>query len=281
MVIFTRLIYNAAQLNHYTIQENTLLKRLLPLVLITSLTSSAAIAQMADKKVDPMSAKIKLALKSEKRTDKETKRDRNRMPAHTLKFLGVKEDMRVLELIPGRGWYTRLLGAALQEKGQLYVGVNTDRLKDMLANDPALSNVKVVAKNTKLQYNKTEELYDISNPAYGVDNLDAVLTFRNYHNLTYTGRMAMNKAAFDALKPGGIYGVVDHTRRHMQSNNDENGRRVDPVLAIKEIQDSGFEFVDYSDLHYRADDELRYEVGRKSVTGNTDRFTFLFKKLMK
>jgi hypothetical protein len=38
------------------------------------------------------------------------------------------------------------------------------------------------------------------------------------------------------------------------------------------------EFVDYSTLHYRADDELEYEVGRKSVTGNTDRFTLLFQK---
>jgi predicted methyltransferase len=50
------------------------------------------------------------------------------------------------------------------------------------------------------------------------------------------------------------------------------------VLVIKEVQAAGFEFVDYSDLHYRADDELEYEVGRRSVTGNTDRFTFLFRK---
>ena len=50
------------------------------------------------------------------------------------------------------------------------------------------------------------------------------------------------------------------------------------MLAIKEIQDAGFEFEDYSDLHFRADDELRYEVGRRSVSGNTDRFTFLFRK---
>ena len=47
------------------------------------------------------------------------------------------------------------------------------------------------------------------------------------------------------------------------------------VGPIKEILDIGFEFVDYSDLHYRADDELRYEVGRRSVTGNTDRLVML------
>ena len=47
---------------------------------------------------------------------------------------------------------------------------------------------------------------------------------------------------------------------------------------IKEIQEAGFELVDYSNLHYRADDELRYEVGAKSVTGNTDRWTIKFRK---
>ena len=88
----------------------------------------------------------------------------------------------------------------------------------------------------------------------------------------------MNDAVFESLKSGGLYGVVDHTRRHMQKDHDEVWRRMDPVQIIKEIESSGFEFVDYAPLHYRADDELLYEVGRKSVTGNTDRFTLLFKK---
>ena len=64
----------------------------------------------------------------------------------------------------------------------------------------------------------------------------------------------------------------------MQKKNDENGRRFDPVLAIKEIQQAGFVLVDYSNIHYKADDELRFEVGRKTVQGNSDRFTLLFKK---
>jgi predicted methyltransferase len=64
----------------------------------------------------------------------------------------------------------------------------------------------------------------------------------------------------------------------MQGDSTEVWRRLDPVLAIQEIQAAGFQLLDYSDLHYRPDDELRYEVGRKSVTGNTDRFTLLFVK---
>ena len=67
--------------------------------------------------------------------------------------------------------------------------------------------------------------------------------------------------------------MVDQTRRHMQKLDNENRRCFDPVLAIKEIQAAGFELEDYSDLHYRLDDELLYEVGHKTVTGNTDRST--------
>jgi len=64
----------------------------------------------------------------------------------------------------------------------------------------------------------------------------------------------------------------------METDNDENRRRMDPVLAIQEIQAAGFKFVEFSDLHLRLDDELRYEVGRKTVTGNTDRWTLKFTK---
>ena len=111
-----------------------------------------------------------------------------------------------------------------------------------------------------------------------VKNIDLALTFRNLHNFTEDSRRGMNEEVFKALKKGGLYGVVDHTRRHMQKDNHENWRRMDPVQMIKEIEAVGFKFVDYSSLHYRADDELRFEVGRKSVTGNTDRFTLLFRK---
>ena len=55
-------------------------------------------------------------------------------------------------------------------------------------------------------------------------------------------------------------------------------RRVDPVLLIKEVQAAGFELLDYSTALRRPDDELRYEVGRASVTGNSDRFALLFVK---
>jgi predicted methyltransferase len=120
--------------------------------------------------------------------------------------------------------------------------------------------------------------YAVDEFELGVDDLDMVLTFRNLHNFDEESRAYVNQQVFDALKSGGLYGAVDHTRRHMERLDNENGRRIDPVLVIQEMLDVGFEFVGYSDLHFRADDELEYEVGRRSVSGNTDRFTLLFRK---
>jgi predicted methyltransferase len=111
-----------------------------------------------------------------------------------------------------------------------------------------------------------------------VEPLDLVLTFRNYHNFGYDDRMAINKSAFDSLKSGGYYGIVDHTRRHMEADSRANGRRVDPVLVIKEVQDSGFVLEDYSNVLSRPQDELELEVAQPEVVGQTDRFVLLFRK---
>lgn len=236
-------------------------KLLLPLLIATTLTSPVLLA--AD-----FSENIKEAMSSDVRSDRDKKRDRNRKPVETLKFFGIKDDMKVLELVPGGGWYTKLLAPSLRDNGQFYLSLGTKRLKDSLLKENNFDKVKLVGS----------EEYEFKNLNFAVDDLDAVLTFRNYHNFDEHERVSVNKAAFNALKPGGIYGVVDHTRRHMQKKNDENGRRFDPVLAIKEIQQAGFVLVDYSTLHYKSDDELRFEVGKKTVRGNSDRFTFLFKK---
>jgi len=252
-------------------------KLLITFVGLTALSFSA----MADD-FKPVEDKLMAAIKSDIRTEKDTSRDRNRRPVSTLKFMGLRDDMKVAELIPGGGWYTKLLAPVLREKGELYLAYGTSRAeKGLLKDNQDFESVKVVAKDSKLYRKDGAKFYSLENTDLGLKKLDMVLTFRNYHNFDFEGRKAMNDAAYKALKKGGIYGVVDHTRRHMQGNDNENGRRFDPVLAIKEIQDAGFILVDYSDLHYRADDELRYEVGRKTVTGNTDRFTLKFKKVKK
>jgi predicted methyltransferase len=227
---------------------------------------------------DAVEAKLKAAMDAEIRTDAEKERDRNRRPIQTLKFFGLRDDMKIVELLPGGGWYTKLLAPVVQDNGEFYAALGTGRVSKSLITEPGFEDVQVVATDSKVYRKDGARLYTLETNGLGVSDADMVLTFRNYHNFDAEGRAAMNKAAFDALKSGGIYAVVDHTRRHMEGDTPENRRRIDPVLAIHEIQAAGFEFVDFSDLHYRADDELRYEVGRKSVTGNTDRWTIKFVK---
>jgi predicted methyltransferase len=167
----------------------------------------------------------------------------------------------------------------LADEGELYVAIGAQRqIGPMVKELPAMSRVKIAQSDEKLKPAGQMGFFELGEFSLGVTDADLVLTFRNLHNFTAPSRANLHKAVFTSLKSGGHYGVVDHTRRHNEPETSENWRRMDPVLAIKEIQAAGFVLVDYSNVHYRPDDELRYEVGRKTVTGNTDRFTLLFRK---
>ena len=246
------------------------MKNALAALACLALGATAATANAGD-----IDDKVQAALASDIRTEAETARDANRKPLETLKFFGLTDTMHVLELVPGGGWYTKVLAPVLAENGRLAVSVGTQSATAII--EAQGWDVEVI-ETGNFSPVEGSRLYQITDLDFGEGVFDMVLTFRNLHNFNEVGRNAINAAALRALKPGGRYGVVDHTRRHMQADNYENWRRMDPVLAIKEIEAAGFEFVDYSDLHYRADDELVYEVGRRTVTGNTDRFTLLFQK---
>jgi len=243
------------------------------LIFALLVVSFASIAYAGD-----IDTKVQAALAAEDRPEADVARDRNRMPLRTLQFFGLQDDMRVLELLPGGGWYTRVLAPVLADNGKLYVALGTGRVKANIVPLPGFDKVEVLETNENTHRPEGARLYVMDEFDFGVDDLDMVLTFRNVHNFDEAGRMLMHRESFEALKSGGVYGIVDHTRRHMERDDSENRRRIDPVLVIRETQAAGFEFVDYADLHFRADDELEYEVGRRSVTGNTDRFTFLFRK---
>jgi len=243
--------------------------------LLTIACMALAGAAFADNEID---AKVEAALADAARPAADQARDKNRKPLETLKFFGMQDNMRVLEIFPGGGWYTRVLAPVLAENGQLYIALRTDTVVEKVLSQPGFENVEALGTSDNAHRPEGASKYVIDEFEFGVSDLDMVVTFRNLHSYDAAGRERINRAVFDALKSGGLYGVIDHTARHMEPANSENRRRMDPVGVIKELLDAGFEFVDYSDLHYRADDELEYEVGRRSVTGNTDRFTFLFRK---
>jgi predicted methyltransferase len=226
----------------------------------------------------PLRQAILQAMQGEIRTAEERARDRERQPADVLEFFRLEQDMRVIEILPFAGWFTKILAPLLKEDGKLYVTHPSPTFYSEafvpVADLPGLEDVEEIPWGAESPGGTP---FFASGP-WDVEPVDLVVTFRNYHNFTPDTRMAVNKSAFDALKPGGLYGIVDHTRRHMEPDNTENGRRVDPVLAIKEVQEAGFRLLDFSTALRRPDDELRYEVGRQSVTGNSDRFALLFVK---
>jgi predicted methyltransferase len=245
--------------------------KILLALLLVSLTGIVQASNTIDEKVTT-------ALAAESRPETDRERDRNRRPLDTLNFFGLKDDMRVLELLPGGGWYTRLLAPVLADNGKLYVAIGAGRVDERLLSEPGFEQVELLATSDNLRRSPDRPVYLVDDFEFGVSDIDIAVTFRNLHNFDADSRARVNSAVLDALKPGGLYGVVDHTRRHMEADDPENRRRIDPVLVIKEMLDLGFEFVDYTNLHFRADDELEYEVGRRSVSGNTDRFTLLFRK---
>lgn len=244
------------------------------------LTCSTASAQMggAPPAKSEVALLIEKALASDIRTPEERARDaRERKPVQTLEFFGLQPDMRVVELFPSAGWYTKILGPVLAERGKLYISVGASRLAPRLK-EFKLDKVEFLDDKTVFKPSGQRGTSMADSINLPVRDVDMVLTFRNMHNLSPDTRAKLNKAVFDSLKPGGIYGIVDHTRRHNEPTGPENWRRADPVQIIKEALDAGFIFEAYSDLHYRPDDALLYDTQRESIAGYSDRFTLKFRK---
>ena len=228
--------------------------------------------------LSPMQKKVKAVMKMEHREEADTKRDRNRNPVHALEFFGLKQDMKVIEFAPGNGWYTKILAPVLNKQGELHLAYKKEWLNEM---DKLLS-LKDFSKTKKLpielEWNGKDRRYQLGKLSFGMTDADMFLNIREYHNFNAEDKAKLNKAAYDSLKAGGSYVIVDHTRRSMEPESFELRRREDPVKVILEVQAAGFVLEKSSDMFYRPDDELRYEVGRQTVRGNTDRFTLVFKK---
>ncbi len=108
-------------------------------VLIIAVLSLNAFAQE-----DGVEAKIEAAMAGDVRTEADVARDRNRKPVETLKFFQLSDDMRVIELVPGGGWYTKLLAPVLRENGELYVAMGTNNVQQNLVTQSGFDHVQVI-----------------------------------------------------------------------------------------------------------------------------------------
>ena len=103
-----------------------MLKRTLTAGLATLLLAITSLANADLKEA------VEAAMAADIRSEAEVARDANRKPAETLAFFGLEQDMRVLELLPGGGWYTKLLAPVLAENGQLYVSIGTTNVGKLI-----------------------------------------------------------------------------------------------------------------------------------------------------
>lgn len=200
-------------------------------------------------------------------------RDALRLPGETLAFAGVKPGMAVAELFPAGGYYTRMISDVVGPKGKVFGIENAkwDKGEDAkMAAEPGHANVQV-------QLGKFGEF---TLP----QKVDMFWTTQNYHDLHVAeyGNLDVadfNKRVHDALKPGGIYFILDH---QANPGTDDAGiakvHRIEKSQVIKEVTAAGFKLVRTSDvLANPADDHIKRNA-EADIRGHTDRFIYVFQK---
>lgn len=207
-----------------------------------------------------------------------------RHPVETLRWLGLREDMAVVEIFPGGGWYTEILAPYLRDKGKYYAaGYNAEshsrfmrenvrQFQDKLARSPNLyDKVTVTVLDPPAQT-------EIAPKA----SADMVLTFRNVHNWMSAGTdEVIFRAMFDALKPGGVLGVIEHRGDPNKPQDPKAGSGyVTEEYVIKLAEKVGFKFSDRSEINANPKDTRDHPKGVWTLPptltmGDTDREKYL------
>jgi predicted methyltransferase len=242
-------------------------------VLLASCVAGAVALARGDQ---ALPAYITAAISDSARPASDTERDANRKPGATLAFAGVKPGQQVLELAPGRGYYTRLLSAVVGPKGKVYVVSSPPRPDappgpspvQTLATDPHYANVSVIVS-------RVGEL----KPPEGMDVVWTSQNYHDFHNIPNVEVATINRTMFQALKPGGIYLVLDHSAEAGSGARDTNTlHRIDEDTVKQEVESAGFKFVGESDILRNKADPRTAKVFDPSIQGHTDQFILKFAK---
>lgn len=223
-------------------------------------------------------AYIAAAINNPARKD-DTADDARRKPAAVMAFTGVKPGQKVLELVPGHGYWTRVFSGIVGSTGHVYTVWPNEMGKysaKSFANWQSLVATPDYANVSLLQ----QPAAQLSAP----EPVDLVFTSQNYHDYhdSFMGPVdmaAFGKQVFGALKPGGVFVVIDHVAPAGSGIADTDTlHRIDPAVVKKEMQVAGFVFDGESDALHNANDPLTAAVFDKSIRGNTDQFIYRFRK---
>ncbi len=237
------------------------------MILAASLTSAASYA------ADKVPAEVTAAVADAGRPAADKDRDANRKPAETLAFAGVKSGDQVVDFLPGGGYFTRIFSKTVGAKGHV-TALSPMGTPDKytvaakaIAADPAYGNVTAVS----------EKVADL--PAGSVDLLFTAQNYHDLHNIANADVAAMDKAVFAALKPGGIFLVIDHSAPAGSGFQDTNTlHRIDEAAVKTEVESAGFKLVGESDILKNPKDPRTAVVFDPSIKGKTDQFVLKFEK---
>ena len=196
-----------------------------------------------------------------------------------LAFAGVAPGARVIDLIPGGGYWTRLFARAVGPKGHVY-GIWPAPYAAEDKEDVATYAAIAGSKDYPNVSAAIQPATVLSAPA----KVDLVFTAQNYHDYPdkFMGSIApavLNQAAFDALKPGGIFLVIDHAAAAGSGMRDTDTlHRIDPATVKAQVTAAGFTFVGASALLANPADDHRLIVFDKAIRGHTDQFIYKFRK---
>jgi predicted methyltransferase len=225
------------------------------------LVGYCAYAQAAET-TDPFSK----VLAGHHRSAEHKHRDQYRHPEQTLAFFEVKDNMTVLEIWPGDGWYTEILAPYLKDQGKFYVAhfskdVKSPQLKKSL--NKFISKLKSQPKIYARVELTTLQPPDSMQIAPD-DSMDRILTFLNVHHWMKMDQAAtVFKAMFKALKPGGILGVVEH--RNISGLKPQDPHAISGYVSedyvIELARNAGFEFLEKSEINANPKDTKDYPDG--------------------
>jgi predicted methyltransferase len=212
---------------------------------------------------DPIAA----ALADPLRPDEDRAADVRRKPAETLVQAGVKPGMRVAEPFPGGGYFSRLLARAIGPSGHLWLipwGEPQSGRSRTLAADPRYGNISYFGENL-LAFHPPEPL-------------DLVFTVQNYHDIASPQRAQVNQVIWKALKPGGVYLIVDHAAVAGSGYSSLPLHRIDEALVRREVEAAGFVLAGESQALRNPADDRKLNAFNPAIRGRTDQFILKFVK---
>jgi len=205
--------------------------------------------------------------------------DARRHPGEIVALSGLKSGDRVLDLIPGDGYWTRLFSRIVGPDGRVYAVWPRNYADVASGNVATLRQIAALPdyRNVRVEVQPTPHLT-------GSEPLDMVFTAQNYHDYPdeFMGRFdpaQLNRAVFDMLKPGGTWFIVDHAAEAGSGMRDtERLHRIDPAIVRRQVEAAGFEFVGASNVLANPADDHRLPVFDPRIRGRTDQFVMRFRK---